>query len=649
MLEIRLIKSVFKPQLFSIGLFLYRTLNSISMKITPIKFLLLFFFCSGYTTAQTPYSFTENWKVRNYTWETTFANKTLSASSSPNATISVETATVVAPVLPTQFGVNTTFRNGNDQRSRASLYDGVVTTLRFPAGSGSNLYFWDGNAPSTFKPYIDKNNVVQTVSPINALNSANMTPSTFIQFKNDVNGQAIVVVNYFYARYGITTTGTRAARVQQAANYAAAFVRKLNIDLGGKVKYWEIGNEIYGKWEAGYNMADATIGTVTGKEYGEDFRVFAQAMKAVDPTIKIGAVVTEEDDAWNAGVLPEIKNHADFLSVHEYFTSVNDATPANILASIPMIGTIMTTLRTCITKYTGKPADYFPIALTEFNARGPYNGSMMNGVFITQILGEVIKNKFGLSALWVSEWNWDGTTQDVKAFLAKNDPDQDDYTARPAYLPFYYYGKCFGDNMVQATSSNAAVKVYASTFSSGEVGVVLINPTSTAKTVKLLVNKNGQPEDIDKLQWYELYANTIEPTVSGYKKFYVNGQTATTTGGGPDLNNVKPYQTTYSVNNVFNMLPYSVFFVVAQTNNLTTISDVDTNNSERRIIPFLITDHFNLSEAEKLIKVEIFSHSGKLLSSNNSEYQNISQLPLGLYILKATFTDKLIVNRFYKG
>ena len=593
--------------------------------------------------------FLDNYKSKTYTSPASVTAKTLASSSSPNAIVSVETANIIAPVLSTQFGVNTTFRNGPDQRSRASLYNGIVTSLRFPAGSGSNLYFWDGNIPSSFKQYYDKQNVVQSVAGINALGSANMTPNTFVQFKNDVNGEATVVVNYFYARYGITSTGTRAARVQQAANYAAAFVRKLNIDLGGKVKYWEIGNECYGKWEVGYNIADASIGTVTGKEYGEDFRTFVTAMKAVDPTIKIGAVVTEEDDAWTAGVLPEIKDHADFLVVHEYFTTEADATSANILASVPMISTIMTTLRSCITKYTGKPADYFPIALTEFNARGAYNGSMLNGVFITQILGEIIKNKFGLSALWVSEWNWDGTTQDVKAFLAKNDPEQDDYTARPTYLPFYYYGKCFGDNMVQSSSSNSAIKSYASTFSSGEIGVVLINPTSTSKTAKMLFNKNGVAEPIEKLNWYELYANTIEPTVVGYKKFYVNGQTSTTTGGGPDLNLVKPYQTTYSSSNVFNMPPYSVFFVVAKVNNLTSITHELVNETDKRIIPFQVQNYCRLIDAVGLKKVEILSIDGKIISTSNTGEVNTSKLRNGLYVLRASFDDKLIVNKILKN
>ena len=602
-----------------------------------VSFLLILSFLlqTKIVIAQTPFSFSSHWKARTYTPASSGTYKSLTSSSAPNATISVETATLVAPVLSTQFGVNTTFRNGSDQRTRSSLYNGITNTLRFPAGSGSNTYFWDGNIPTTFKQYHDQQDNIQSVTGINALAPANMTPSTFIQFKNDVNGEAIVVVNYFYARYGITTAGTRAARVQQAANYAAEFVRKLNIDLGAKVKYWEIGNEIYGKWEVGFKVADTNIGTVTGKEYGEDVRVFAQAMKAVDPSIKIGVVLEEEDAAWNAGVLPEVKDHADFMIVHEYFTTVNDATPANILASVPMIGTIMTTIRNC----TGKPADYYPVALTEFNSRGAYNGSMINGVFVSQILGEIIKHGIGLSVLWVSEWNWDATTKDVKAFLAKNDPDQDDYTARPAYLPYYYYSKCFGDNMVQASSTNSSVKVYSSTFSSGEIGTVLINTTSTSKTAKLLFSKNGQAVPIDIVQWYEIYANTIEPTLSGYKKFYVNEQTSTTTGGGPDLNTVKPFQTTYSSNNVFTLPAYSVFFVIATKSTTITQNIIDKVQSPKSAI--ILENLYKIEDTNNLQYFQVYDFNGvKLLHSTKHEILS-NELPSKWLILKKVYSDRV--------
>ncbi|TAJ14536.1 T9SS C-terminal target domain-containing protein [Marinilabiliaceae bacterium JC017] len=494
----------------------------------------------------------EYWQSRQYIVPATSVMKRLETGSSADAVIYVKTSQELARVLPTQFGVNTPFRNGSDQLDRAALYDQAgMGSLRYPAGSGSNKYFWDGKVPADFR--IELNGIDGT-------KNSYLKPESFVQFLHSINSEATIVVNYFYARYGATTEGTREARVKQAADYAAGFVRKMNVELGANIKNWEIGNECYGKWEEGY---DVNGSIVTGKEYGEDFRVMAEAMKAVDPTIKVGVVVTREDDEWNSSVLPEVKDHADFLVVHNYFTSVKDATPQNLLNSVEQVEAVHTTLLDCVERYTGKPRDYFPVAMTEFNTRGSYNCTMLNGLFVAQVLGEVIKTGYGMVNLWVSEWNWNDADQESKGFLARNDPDQADYTPRQSYMPYYFYDKCFGDRMVEASSNHSDVKVYASTFESGEVGLVVINTSDTEKSVQLDLASAGVGVDYNKAYWYEFYANSITP---GDKRFYINGQTGSTAGGGPEhYAGIAPYESTVTRNTLFNAKKYSVNFIVLES------------------------------------------------------------------------------------
>ncbi|MBS2213298.1 sulfatase-like hydrolase/transferase [Carboxylicivirga mesophila] len=491
--------------------------------------------------------FDDTWQEKSFTEPGTSTPMELKQASNADATISIDANTIINKVLPTHFGVNTTFRNGNDQLSRTHLYTNAgIGSMRYPAGSGSNIYFYDGIIPNNFR--IDFN-------PIDGTKSANMTPELFVEFKNNANSEATVVVNYFYARYGITSEGTRSARVQQAADYAAGFVRKLNIDLNANIKYWEIGNECYGGWEEGYEI-DGVI--TTGKEYGEDFCVFAEAMKAVDSSIKVGAVVTREDDDWNSTLLPEVQNHADFLVVHNYFTSVKEATAENILESVPQVESVHTTLLNCVEKYTDKSRDYFPVAMTEFNSRGPVNCTMVNGIFVTRVLAEAIKHGYGMVDLWVSEWKWSETAQESKGFLAKDDPAQADYTPRQSYIPYQYFKRSFGDQMVKCSSDNADIQVYASTFSSGETGLIIINSNATAKTVKLdLETLNAEEADI---YWHEFYANSIE---ANDKKFYINGQSGNTIGGGPDdFATIAPYKASYTNKHVIEARKYSVNFLV---------------------------------------------------------------------------------------
>ncbi len=80
---------------------------------------------------------------------------------------------------------------------------------------------------------------------------------------------------------------------------AAAWVEYANIVQGYGIKYWQIGNEMHGAWEEG--------GPVSARMYAERFVAFAQAMKAVDSTIRVlgpsySTAVTAPDSQDNDGV-----------------------------------------------------------------------------------------------------------------------------------------------------------------------------------------------------------------------------------------------------------------------------------------------------------------------------------------------------------
>ena len=73
------------------------------------------------------------------------------------------------------------------------------------------------------------------------------------------------------------------------------------------VKFWSIGNEMYGSWQLGHMpLAD----------YVRKHIQFAVAMKAVDPSIKIVAVGAV--GRWDETMLAEASNHMDYLSEHFY-------------------------------------------------------------------------------------------------------------------------------------------------------------------------------------------------------------------------------------------------------------------------------------------------------------------------------------------
>ena len=97
------------------------------------------------------------------------------------------------------------------------------------------------------------------------------------------------------------------------------------------IQYWEVGNEVYGNgsygssWEADTHALGAT-------SYANNYLQFYQAMKAADPNIKVGVVLTTpgnwpdgivassygDTQDWNHTVLSIIKDDYDLAIVHFY-------------------------------------------------------------------------------------------------------------------------------------------------------------------------------------------------------------------------------------------------------------------------------------------------------------------------------------------
>jgi alpha-N-arabinofuranosidase len=77
------------------------------------------------------------------------------------------------------------------------------------------------------------------------------------------------------------------------------------------VRYWGIGNEIYGEWQIGHKNA---------ADYAKLGLEFAKVMKWQDPGIKLVACGTG-DPSWDRPVLESMVHHVDYISAHHYTVS----------------------------------------------------------------------------------------------------------------------------------------------------------------------------------------------------------------------------------------------------------------------------------------------------------------------------------------
>jgi hypothetical protein len=295
---------------------------------------------------------------------------------------------------------------------------------------------------------------------------------------------------------------------------------------------------------------------------------------------------------------------------------------------------------------SSKTLEDIPVALTEFNCRGPYTTNMVDGMFVTQILGEVIKNNIGLATMWVSEWKW-SPDQEPKSFLAVQDPDQDDYTPRPVYMPFYYYGKCFGDHMLKCQSSGSGINAYASRFSSGEIGVAVVNTSGSNQVVQIDL-QNLADSIADKIDWYEVYANSIEP---GDKKFYINEQSGVTAGGGPEeYHKVPPYRSSVEEDIRLDLPAYSINFVVISIKKKpVNVPDVRSSPTVM-IFPNPALNRLEIKSDENYASFRIYTDSGMLVLSGKDPgpYIDIEKIYAGHYILQLQNKHRVDTLRFFK-
>lgn len=488
--------------------------------------------------------FINDWVPKNFTAPS--YNSVSQPTAGATSFVTVDASTIITKVPPDVFSHNSNSWMGQIvtepslMSNITNLHPGVI---RFPGGSISDVYFWNKpyNAPPSDAPsqLVDANGVASAAGYWGGMTTDSWTISldNYYNMLQQTGNQGIITVNYGYARYG-----TGANPVTTAAHLAADWVRYDN----GRTKYWEIGNECNGTWEAGYrinttNNHDGQPGIVTGTLYGQHAKVFIDSMRAaaqqIGKTIYIGAYILEAqpagwqtatDQAWNAGVIGQVASAADYYIIHSYYTPFQTNATANDILTTAKANTaaMMTYVTSNITTNGGSVK---PIALTEWNITSQGSKqqvSFVNGIHAAILLGEAIKNKYGFTARWDLANGYSGGN-DMGLFNIGDEPNVAKWNPRPAFYYMYYFQKYIGDRMLSSTILGG-LTVYASSFTSGEKGTILVN-TGTSDEVASITVKHATTGA--RYYWYMLSGGTDNGEFSS--KVYVNGTGPTELTGGP--------------------------------------------------------------------------------------------------------------------
>ena len=422
---------------------------------------------------------------RSGTTQPRFYVDTISITAQPAPSVvnvTVNAADAVRVVDARHFGINTAVWD--------SMLDTSVTTnlltemgagaLRFPGGSLADDYNWATNTTDS--------NTWQWATSFDM----------FAQVATSVGAQAFVTANY--------GSGTPAE--------AAAWVQESNVTNHYGFKYWEIGNECYGSWETDNNTVPHDPYT-----YAQRFQQYYIQMKAVDPTIKIGAVAVAGEDSyanntnhpvvnprtgvthngWTPVMLATMRSLGvtpDFLIYHRYAQSPGDESDQGLLLSNSTWSTDAADLRQQLNDYLGAAvAPSVELDNTENNSvstnPGKQTTSLVNGLFLADSICAAMNTEFNSVVWWdlrngqETGNNNSGTLYGWRQYGDYGVVDSADPAGPADTYPTFYVERLLqhfargGDRLVSSVSDYPLLSVCAAQRTNGGLTLLVVNKSAS--------------------------------------------------------------------------------------------------------------------------------------------------------------------------
>jgi hypothetical protein len=394
------------------------------------------------------------------------------AQGTTNVQITVDSTKTIRTVDPRTFAVNTAVWDSavNTDATRTLLGAARIRALRFPGGSTSDTYHWltnksDGNSFTWATSFDD-----------------------FAKVAIPLGAQVFITINY--------GSGT----VQEGADW----VQYSNVTKGYGFKYWEIGNECYGSWENDTHTAKWDPYT-----YAQQAQAYAAAMKAVDPTIKIGVVIVTGEDSynsystrtatnprtgqvhkgWTPVMLTTLKSLGltpDFVIYHRYEQGPGQESDAGLLQAAATWKNDAANLRQQITDYMGPAGAGIELVCTENNSvytnPGKQSTSLVNGLYLADSTGQILQTEFN-SLVWWDLRNGPSPNNNNSPSLYgwRQYGDYGIMSDQGGLYPTYYVHKLLshfargGEQMVAASSNNTLVSAYGALGTDGTLELLAIN------------------------------------------------------------------------------------------------------------------------------------------------------------------------------
>jgi hypothetical protein len=143
---------------------------------------------------------------------------------------------------------------------------------------------------------------------------------------------------------------------------------------------------------------------MTGELYAKKFIEYAKAMKAVDPTIKVGGPTAASTRApFLEDLLRIAGDQVDFISFHTYPVERHLASERAIIEQAFSLKEPMQRYRGLIEKYQPARAGEIELAITEWNSKvleDRVTGDLLNGIWSAIFVGEMFREGVSFATQW---------------------------------------------------------------------------------------------------------------------------------------------------------------------------------------------------------------------------------------------------------
>ncbi|MBI9020638.1 MAG: hypothetical protein JEZ10_05225 [Verrucomicrobia bacterium] len=378
--------------------------------------------------------------------------------------------------------------------------------IRIPGGSWANHYIWNGNGIRNGETF-DLSKLKDGVWDIDFSGYApgfNIEGDARLPARDQFHGSWHVkqlhdFVEAFGAKAIVTVnvgTGT--------PELAAEWVRWANKKNDYNVRYWELGNELEGRWELGHILPDGS--EITGEIYAQRFLAFANAMKAVDPTIKVGGPASSNDrGAFIKELLRDAGDSVDFISFHTYPVKNRQKSEKEFFDEIFRLEPALDQINRWIAQYQPERKDKIEVGITEWNSKVVEDrdtADLMNGLWCSIWIGEMFRNGVSFANQWdmmtatetgghglfyFEQFNFEQSGVPQKEMDRQFQSFDPPCIPKGQYWALWLWSRFMGDEMVASSLSNTENLYTAVTRSAEGLQVLLVN-TSRDSTAPVRLN-----------------------------------------------------------------------------------------------------------------------------------------------------------------